>query len=78
MEVTKTWEMWLDDDYFNPELGDCRRMPNGNHLISVTVAGYIFEVAPDNSVVWKVKTDEPNAITGRVTYLSDLYALTQE
>lgn len=78
MEVSKTWEMWLADDYFNPELGDCRRMPNGNHLVSVTVAGYMFEAAQDQTVVWKLKTDEPNATLGRVTYLKDLYTLEQE
>lgn len=78
MKVEKVWEWWLDPAYFNPELGDCRRLANGNHLVSVTVAGYAVELDTENNVVWRMRVDEVGASVGRVTYLSDLYTLAEQ
>lgn len=77
-KVTKTWDWWVPDNYFNPELGDCRRLGNENHLVSVMVAGYAVELSPENDVIWKLAISESGAALSRVTYLHDIYTLAQE
>lgn len=73
--VRKVWDYWIEDAYFNPELGDCRKLENGNHLVAVTVAGYAVELDEVNNVVWRMRVDETNAAVGRVSYVDDIYTL---
>ena len=37
--------------------GSCQRLPNGNTLIS-NISGYIYEVTPNNKIVWQWYTSE--------------------
>ena len=53
-------------------LGDARKLPNGNYLVSWTTAGMITELTPDNEIVWSVVADLGTALT-RITYIEDIY-----
>jgi hypothetical protein len=40
-------------DFYSKECGSCKRLPNGNTLISETDRGKAFEVTPEGEIVWK-------------------------
>jgi hypothetical protein len=72
MTYEKVWEMLDPDGRYVEFLGDARKLPNGNYLISWTTLGLITEVTPDNEVVWKAELDLGTAVT-RITYFEDIY-----
>ena len=39
--------------FFTPVLGSAQRLPNGNTLISEGLSRRVFEVTPENEVVWE-------------------------
>jgi hypothetical protein len=50
-----TWEYQGDPpaSFFSKYLGYQQRLPNGNTLITESMAGRAFEVTPDKSIVWE-------------------------
>ncbi len=39
--------------FFSEASGSCKRLPNGNTLITESTRGRAFEVTPDNEIVWE-------------------------
>ncbi len=72
MTYEKVWEMLDPDGRYVEFLGDARKLPNGNYLISWTTLGLITEVTPEQEVVWQAELDLGTAVT-RVTYFEDIY-----
>ena len=70
--LQKVWEFASETGVFNPLLGDARRLPNGNTLVSWTISGMLTEITPDGVVVWRASVDLGSA-TGRLVYVSDIY-----
>lgn len=70
--LRKVWEFPAEDELFNPLLGDARRLPNGNTLVSWTIAGELTEITPDSRVVWRASTEVGHA-TGRLVYVPNVY-----
>jgi len=50
------WEYHLDPPRYNVALGDVRRLPNGNTLVTWCALGQIDEVTPDGDVVWRLRS----------------------
>jgi len=67
----QTFEYWEPEGRFNEILGDARRMPNSNKLISWSALGRLTEVTPDGRQAWTVQSDV-GSIFGRVRWLDDL------
>ncbi len=55
-------------------LGDARRLPGGNVLISWTVLGLMQEQTPDGQVVWEAK-GAAGLWFARVRFAADLEGL---
>jgi len=59
-----------DDVFFTHWLGYHQRLPNGNTLITESTQGHIFEVTPDNEIVWEYynpnRTGENDALIATV------------
>lgn len=70
--IQKVWEFASEDAVFNPLLGDARRLPNGNTLVSWTISGMVTEITPAGAVVWRASADL-GAGTGRLVYVPDIY-----
>ena len=70
--VKKVWEYWAPDLYFNPLLGDVRKMPNGNYMVSWANQGMLTEITPAQEVVWRASATL-GAGTSRVHYIPDIY-----
>lgn len=47
-------------DFYSPNISGCQRLPNGNTLICSGKNGRLFEVTPDNEIVWEYL----NPVTG--------------
>lgn len=48
-----TWKHEEDGVFFSSYISGSRRLPNGNTIICQGADGTLFEVTPDNEVVWK-------------------------
>jgi hypothetical protein len=72
MTFQKEWEYADPDGRYVEFLGDARKLPNGNYLISWTTAGMITEITPEYEVVWSAVADLGTALT-RITYIDDIY-----
>ncbi|GDX80598.1 hypothetical protein LBMAG42_24090 [Deltaproteobacteria bacterium] len=70
--LQKVWEFPSETGVFNPLLGDARRLPNGNTLVSWTISGMLTEITPVGEVVWRAEVDLGSA-TGRLVYVPDIY-----
>jgi len=70
MTVEKVWEYAEPSGRFTSFLGDARRLPNGNTLITFSPHGDIHEVTPAGDIVWEAST---NQTPWRVSYVPDLY-----
>lgn len=57
-------------------LGDARRLPNGNKLVSWASLGTLTELSADGQELWTLQSDL-GAIYGRVRWIDDLYAPTR-
>ncbi len=70
-EASRTaWETWshlAPDGAPHVALGDARRLPNGNVLISWTVLSLVQEVTRGGDVVWELEAD-PSVWTSRVLF----------
>ena len=62
-----TWQ-WVAEDkneFFSKMMGSVQRLPNGNTLIcDGWHSGTIFEVTPDNTIVWNYKNLFPTPVDG--------------
>jgi len=58
MEVEWAYERDSGDDVDGQRGGACRRLPNGNTLISESGRGRAFEVTPQGDVVWEYTNSE--------------------
>jgi len=65
----KVWEYRDPGGRFISYLGDARRLPGGNTLISWGPLGRLTEVTPDGQVVWELET---KGTVGRVTWIDHL------
>jgi hypothetical protein len=70
----QVWEYFDPDERFVQLLGDARRLPNGNTLVSWTSAGLLTEIDSEGAVVWQAES-ELGFSTGRVSWFQDLYRL---
>ncbi len=70
--IEKVWEFASETDQFLPLLGDARRLPGGNTLVSWTLQGMLTEVTPGGEVAWRASVDL-GAGTTRVRWVPDLY-----
>jgi hypothetical protein len=68
------WEYSDPSDRFVQLLGDARRLPGGNTLVSWSTAGLITEISPEGDLVWQAEA-ELGYSTGRVSWFQDLYRL---
>ena len=66
----KVWEYRHPEGLFVSHLGDARRLPGGNTLISWGPLGEITEITPAGEVVWALDTD---GTVSRVTWVDALY-----
>jgi hypothetical protein len=41
-----------DEHFYTDKMGDHQLLPNGNTLITATMAGWVFEVTPERKIVW--------------------------
>jgi hypothetical protein len=41
-----------DERFYTEKMGDHQLLPNGNTLITATLAGWVFEVTPERKIVW--------------------------
>jgi hypothetical protein len=77
-EETKTIEQVFE--YVDPQgrhcamLGDVRKLPNGNYLVSWSPYAHLSEITPAGEEVWRVQGDL-GGTTGRVTWIEDIYDL---
>lgn len=74
--LKKVWEFASETSDFNPLLGDAKRLPNGNTLVSWTISGMVTEISPEGEVVWRASGDLGGA-TGRLVYVPDIYGVEQ-
>ncbi len=70
--IEKVWEFASETDQFLPLLGDARRLPGGNALVSWTLQGMLTELTPEGEVAWRASVDL-GAGTTRVRWIPDLY-----
>lgn len=49
---TIVWQYENGEDFFSPFRSGNQRLPNGNTLICECDAGHLFEVTPNNEIVW--------------------------
>ena len=52
-EIVWQYQGTQEQPFESPYLGSCQRLPNGNTLITESVAGRGFEVTPDKRIVWE-------------------------
>ena len=64
------WEYRHPEGLFVSHLGDARRLPGGNTLISWGPLGEITEITPAGEVVWALDTD---GTVSRATWVDALY-----
>ncbi len=48
------WSYKDEDEFFSRAAGALQRLENGNTLVSEDIKGRIFELTPDNEIVWEV------------------------
>ena len=54
-------QTWIyDTDFYAMNFGGIQRLPNGNTLICNGPSGKIFEVTPENVIVWEYENPYPN------------------
>ncbi len=70
--VRQVWEHWHPEGVHVGMLGDAKRLPSGNTLISWTTRGLLEELSPEGEVVWRAET-ELSAATGRLSWMEALY-----
>ena len=70
--LSEVWSYADPDGRFITLLGDARKLPNGNVLISWTSAGLLTEVTPAGEVVWRVDTEVGHNFA-RLRWIEDLY-----
>ena len=51
--VVWSYEGDEENDFYSALCGSCQRLPNGNTLITESLSGRAFEVAPNGDVVWR-------------------------
>ena len=62
MDKTGIIRLVRDGEYhrfYSPTLCNVQRLPNGNTLVSEGLSGRIFEINPENTIVWSWKTPDP-------------------
>ena len=69
MTADKIWEYRHPEGHFVSHLGDARRLPGGNTLISWGPLGTLTEITSEGEVVWELETD---GTLGRVTWIEAL------
>jgi Arylsulfotransferase (ASST) len=47
------WQYEQRPDFFTASRGSVQRLRNGNHFIAQADSGRLFEIAPDNTIVWE-------------------------
>ena len=70
--VTRGFTFDSETEEFNALLGDGRRLPNGNILVSWTLQGVLTELTRDGDVGWRNSVDLGTA-TGRLAYSENVY-----
>jgi hypothetical protein len=80
--VTKevVWEYGTasgDERFFSFLLSNAQRLPNGNTLITIGMAGRLIEVTPDHRVVWEYQY-EPNSSGTRPEWIYRSYRIAPE
>lgn len=71
-EVVRSWSP--PGSGFHNVLGDARKLPGGNVLVSWTVLGLMQEFTPDGDLVWEARGD-PELWFNRVRFAADLDGL---
>lgn len=72
MTAEVVWEFPHPDGRATAALGDVRRMPEGNVLVTWSGLGDIHEVTRDHRIVWEGHT-EGDQMVGRLVPIADLY-----
>jgi len=65
-EPTWTYTSEEPTDFFSPIQSGCQRLENGNTIICSCHDGLLFEVNPDNNILWSYTNLYPNQLTNRV------------
>ena len=66
--LEEVWSFVHPDGRHISHLGDARRLPGGNTLISWSPEGRVMEVTPDGDIVWEIRVDQK---IGRVEFVPD-------
>jgi hypothetical protein len=74
MTAEPTWEFAHPTGGFTSALGDVRRMPGDNVLITWAGLGEVTEVTRDQRIVWQGRMDPEQQIVGRLVPIENLYA----
>lgn len=75
--LTRVWA-YTSTDAWATQLGEARRLPNGNTLVGYGQDGALREVTPDGTVVWHAewpRDDYGYRVVGHASAIDDLYAL---
>ena len=72
--VEQVWRHTDPDGRFTSMMGDVRKLPSGNYLVSWSALGTIEEITPDHEVVWRANAGV-GMVVGRVRWIEDLYSL---
>ncbi|MEQ1501314.1 MAG: aryl-sulfate sulfotransferase [Myxococcota bacterium] len=67
------WEYPHPEGLATAALGDVRRMPLGDVLITWAGLGEITEVTRDGAIVWRAEMDGDRQLVGRLVPITDLY-----
>lgn len=60
--ITWTWTADPPELFYCPLAGGCEPLPNGNFLVTNSIAGAAFELTPDGQIVWEL--DLPAGVYG--------------
>ncbi len=66
--MEEVWSFDHPDGGYVTHLGDARRLPGGNTLISWSPDGLLTEVTPDGDIVWEARVDQK---IGRIEFVPD-------
>lgn len=73
LTLTEVWS--VESPYYAEYAGQLQKLPSGNYLWQLGVAGVVHELNPDGTVVWQVQWG--GHLVGNATPIADLYTLVE-
>jgi len=68
VSLEREWTYDVGKQFFSRTRGSMQRLPNGNTLISEDNTGRVFEITPDEEIVWEYKGELETSRAGRYDY----------